>query len=76
MAENTLYQFIHDHFAGTFWEMVENVRVHKACELLRDRAITISEVAGRVGYNSDHSFRRAFKRLMHVSPSDYMKANN
>ena len=29
------------------------------------------EIAEKTGYNSVYSFRRAFKRMMHKSPSDY-----
>mgnify|MGYP003885158631 FL=1 len=33
----------------------------------------IVDIAEKTGYTNDASFRRAFKRLMGVSPTDYRK---
>lgn len=54
-----------------FAEYLENIRIEKSCELLRSSTATIVDIAEKTGYNSVYSFRRAFKRLMHISPSDY-----
>lgn len=54
-----------------FAEYLENIRIEKSCELLRNSTDTIVDIAEKTGYNSVYSFRRAFKRLMHISPSDY-----
>lgn len=54
-----------------FAEYLENIRIEKSCELLRSSTDTIVDIAEKTGYNSVYSFRRAFKRLMHISPSDY-----
>jgi AraC-like DNA-binding protein len=48
---------------------VAEVRMHQARQwILRDRA-RISEVARRLGYDSEASFSRAFKRIMGMAPS-------
>jgi len=47
------------------------LRIEKASELLRTTDIRIGEVAAAVGYSSDSSFRRAFKKITGVSPVDY-----
>ena len=57
--------------ASFFDEYLENIRIEKSCELLRSSTDTIVDIAEKTGYNSVYSFRRAFKRLMHISPSDY-----
>ena len=36
-----------------------------------DAKRTYVEIAEKTGYNRVYSFRRAFKRMMHKSPSDY-----
>ena len=54
-----------------FAEYLENIRIEKSCELLRGSTATIMDIAERTGYNSVYSFRRAFKRIMHISPSCY-----
>jgi len=52
-------------------DYLEKVRMEHAIELLRTSGQTVDEIAARVGYNSSHSFRRAFKRVTGVSPSSY-----
>ncbi|OKP89182.1 helix-turn-helix domain-containing protein [Paenibacillus sp. P32E] len=51
------------------------VRMDQAALLLKDSRYTVDEIAARVGYNSSHSFRRAFKRLTGISPSTYRQSN-
>ncbi|TLS48701.1 helix-turn-helix transcriptional regulator [Paenibacillus antri] len=53
---------------------LEQVRMDRAVELLKESAHTIDEIASLVGYNSSHSFRRAFKRVTGVSPSAYRQS--
>jgi two-component system response regulator YesN len=50
---------------------LEKVRMDHAVKLLKQNEYTVDEISSRVGYNSSHSFRRAFKRLTGVSPSSY-----
>jgi AraC-like DNA-binding protein len=48
-------------------------RMRLAGTWLRDRHLTVSEVATRLGYESEASFSRAFKRLMGASPSAFRR---
>ncbi|WP_405109115.1 helix-turn-helix domain-containing protein [Paenibacillus sp. FSL K6-1217] len=52
------------------------VRMDEAAVLLRESRYTVDEIAARVGYNSSHSFRRAFKRLTGISPSTYRQSHS
>lgn len=52
-------------------DYLESVRMENAVRLLRENRYTVDEISSRVGYNSSHSFRRAFKRVTGVSPSSY-----
>ncbi len=55
-----------DHL--TQWRMV------RAAAMLReDQSITMSMVADAVGYESESSFGKAFKRVMGTSPGDYRR---
>ncbi|QHW31855.1 helix-turn-helix transcriptional regulator [Paenibacillus rhizovicinus] len=53
---------------------LEKVRMDHAAAMLQDKSLTVDEIAVRVGYNSAHSFRRAFKRVMGVAPSAYRQS--
>lgn len=52
-------------------DYLEQVRMEHAIALLRENRYTVDEISSRVGYNSSHSFRRAFKRVTGLSPSSY-----
>jgi AraC-like DNA-binding protein len=51
-------------------------RVHLAGNWLRHERLTIAEVAARLGYESETSFSRAFKRFMGASPADFRRGHS
>ena len=55
-----------------FSSYLERTRIEKACEMLRS-GMQVKEISDKTGYLSDVSFRRAFKKKMGISPSDYVK---
>jgi two-component system response regulator YesN len=70
MPENKLYQEFKSTFGVSLSEYLETLRMNMACQLLRE-GVSVKMVAAMVGYGSDYSFRRAFKRVIGVSPSIY-----
>lgn len=54
-----------------FTAYLEKCRIDKSCTMLLNGDKTILEISSCVGYNSVYSFRRAFKRSMKISPSEY-----
>jgi|GEM_PF-1282798 len=75
VSEAYLYQFFKEAAGTTFSNYIEDIRIKHACELLQQELdIDIKEIATRVGYSSDASFRRAFKRSMGAVPSEYRNA--
>ncbi len=50
-------------------------RIHSAADALRQRdSLSTGEVAGRVGYQSEDAFTRAFRRVMGRTPAEYRRA--
>ncbi|WP_347835325.1 AraC family transcriptional regulator [Gracilibacillus sp. JCM 18860] len=47
--------------------------MNEAMNLLANSKKTINDIAKEVGYNSAHSFRRAFKRINKVTPNQFRK---
>jgi AraC-like DNA-binding protein len=43
-------------------------RMQQADRLLRDRRLSVAQVAEQLGYATEASFRRAFKRIRGVGP--------
>lgn len=70
------------HFARMFKQSVgvpprvylTRLRVEKACELLGQTDLSITEIAQEVGYSSNQVLARVFLKHMRVSPSDYRRA--
>lgn len=52
-------------------EYIIHLRLNVASDLLKNRDISIKEVASRVGYDNPHFFSKLFKKKMGVSPKQY-----
>ncbi|TDQ36784.1 AraC family transcriptional regulator [Aureibacillus halotolerans] len=63
-----LFQEQRGHYIA---EYIEHVRLEKSTILLTSTEDTIQDISEKVGYNSSHSFRRAFKRVFEVTPAQY-----
>jgi AraC family transcriptional regulator of adaptative response / methylphosphotriester-DNA alkyltransferase methyltransferase len=55
----------------TFREHLTTVRMDRAAEMLRQRGLTVREIAHRVGYRQPAQFAKAFRRHHGVSPSSF-----
>ncbi len=53
---------------------IKEHRMERAAELLRSTDLSILEIAGRVGYDSQSKFSAAFKSAYQVLPKEYRKA--
>ncbi len=54
-------------------EYLARWRMTKAAQFLRESNLSMIEVAGHVGYQSEASFNRAFKRWEGVAPGAYRR---
>jgi AraC-like DNA-binding protein len=72
IPERALYDLIKVYFNTSFAKMLESIRIQKACELMRTGAVSIKSVARDVGYASDNTFRTAFKRMMNMTPGEFL----
>lgn len=48
-----------------------NIRIRRACVLLRETALPITEVALRCGFSDSNYFSRAFRKVNGITPSQY-----
>ena len=60
----------------TFLEYLMDVRIKKACELLRDTDRSITNVAFDVGFNDSSYFGKVFRKHTRMSPSKYRAKHN
>jgi AraC-like DNA-binding protein len=54
-----------------FVDYIARTRFEKACELLRDVDLRISEIAFAVGFQSLSQFNRVFRKLSGQSPTEF-----
>lgn len=60
-------------FQTTLTEYLTTLRLEDASRLLRETALSVTEIAFSVGFGSIRSFHRAFFKKFGVSPSQYRK---
>ena len=41
--------------------------------LLKEKNLSVAEIGGRVGYDAGGQFTGAFKKVMHLTPSEYRR---
>ena len=54
-------------------QFLEECRIRKAAELLKESELSITEVAGQVGYTDTNYFSRVFKKVHGKTPKDYRR---
>lgn len=57
----------------TFSQYLTDVRINKACDLLKNRSITVADACEMVGYKDYFYFNRVFKKKIGCTPSEYHK---
>lgn len=56
-----------------FNELLHNLRIQEACQLLQMNQYKNSEVSEKVGYSSYHHFLKQFEKRVDMSPNEYKK---
>ena len=59
----------------SFHDYVNERRLSKACDLLKNTDITVLAVSQECGYNSIRSFNRNFREHFGIAPSEYCKTD-
>jgi AraC-like DNA-binding protein len=62
------------HYSCSPRTYLRQARIRKARGLMAGTNMTLSEIALQVGFETVHSFSRAFKAVEHCTPTDYRRA--
>lgn len=65
--------FFKQHTRKTFVQFLIEVRVSKACKLLRNTNMNVSQICYECGFNNVSNFNRQFKKITSFSPTSYTK---
>lgn len=71
MNPNYLSRFFRDNTGHKLHDYITDMRLGTAERLLRSSNRKINEIAHCVGYDSSHTFIRAFRRQFGCTPADY-----
>jgi transcriptional regulator GlxA family with amidase domain len=74
MSPRTLTRKLAASLAMSPMSFVHQLRINSALHLLETTALSVEEVATRVGYSDSAAFRRIFRRLIGTSPREVRKA--
>ncbi|MFK7693793.1 helix-turn-helix domain-containing protein [Paenibacillus sp. HJGM_3] len=58
---------------NNFIDTLNEIRIKKAAEILRQTDLRIQDIAEQVGYLNMNSFYRMFKKFMGITPTDFRK---
>lgn len=57
----------------TLFQFINRLRIEKACSLLRNSSLNVTQIAYQVGFNSLTNFHIQFKKLTGTIPNEYKK---
>ncbi len=71
LSEGAFSRFFRTHTGKTFPQFVNELRIGRACTLLMEEEMNITEIAFACGFTNLSNFNRQFLRLKRVSPREF-----
>jgi len=71
LSESYISYFLKEQTGENFSHILERLRIQKAMNLLKSSDDSVHKISQSIGYGSDKSFRRVFKKVNAMSPSEY-----
>ena len=69
-------ELFNNHFNTSFSDVLNNLRINKARELLDETQDSLKEISHQVGYSNYSHFSKLFKKITHISPTEYKRGNH
>jgi len=76
LSYSHLARLFKEHTGDSVNHHINKIRLGKAQRLLMCTDKNLAQIAGEVGYNNDHYFCTAFKKLYGVTPSSFRRSNS
>ena len=74
ISKGVIFRLFKKHFDISPITYINSVKIQKACNLLADKNLNITEVALKCGFNSCTYFDRIFRNTVKKTPADYRRA--
>lgn len=76
MSKSSLYRKIKTMTGLSPIEFIRNIRLKHASQMLKEKSISVAEVAYSVGFSDPKYFTSCFKNEFNITPSEYQKSVN
>ncbi|MFA7160014.1 MAG: AraC family transcriptional regulator [Kiritimatiellia bacterium] len=73
ISESYLFKLLKKETGSSFIRILHEQRIEAAKHLLQDSALSLADIAGKVGYNSSSFFFKVFKRVAGMTPAAYAR---
>jgi AraC-like DNA-binding protein len=73
LSDGAFSRYFHAHTGRTFPQFVNELRVGRACRLLAEGQMNVTEIAFACGFSNLSNFNRQFRRLKQMSPREFRK---
>ncbi len=73
MSIPTFCRFFKKNIKKTYFEFIQELRINRACKLLKEENKTIMDICYESGYNSWAHFSKQFKKVTKRTPSAFKK---
>jgi AraC-like DNA-binding protein/quercetin dioxygenase-like cupin family protein len=70
-SKTYLCKIIKKYTGQTYGKLVSDIRMQKACELIKKNDMSMVDIAVAVGYKDVSSFYRSFKNIYNLTPAQY-----
>ncbi len=74
MSESHFRRLFEENIGMTPVDYLNQVRVKKACDMIRKTGYSMEEIAVKVGFTTTSTFNRNFKRIVGTSPYQWKKS--
>lgn len=72
MTKSSFCKFLKKHAKKTFSEIVNEIRISHACELMIQSDLKIANIAYESGFNDISYFNRIFKKIIKSTPKEFV----
>jgi AraC-like DNA-binding protein len=73
MSSTAFCRYFKSRTNKTYTQFLNEIKIGNACKLLIDNHLSISQICFETGFNNSTHFNKQFKRIMSISPRQYIK---
>jgi len=74
MCPTAFCRYFKKRTGKTFFAFLAEFRIGHACKLLQEENMTVARACIESGFNNMSHFNKQFKRIVHITPSEYQEA--